>query len=176
MRAKLSFSQPEIDDLIREKAAQGGFIATSDIMRDGDELFIEVRPMTPEEKAAHDIQAQPVEVRMLSQLQTVVEKAIQVLLQEHENTRDFTDNSIMEWLEPFRTSVNRIEEAVQNLRQNDRFVAPNGAAGKEDEDEFAEARRQRFERVRKEQEEEADIERTTLKGESTEFPEDMRVT
>lgn len=199
MKAKLTFETLELVDMIRRQAAEAGFKLEGPIewgvddyndpdSPEGISAEVSVRPMTPEEKEEFDLDSAPLEERIYSELREIVEDVVTVVRQEHEDTRDSADNSVMEWLEPFRNSVGKIQEAVQKIQRGEVEYQEREPRSTEEErrqrareedvdDEFAEERRQRFDRLKREQEEEAqEVERGTVKGESTEFPEDMRVT
>jgi hypothetical protein len=205
MRAKLSFSKEELEELVRGKASGGGFVVTSDVVwhEERDEVSVEVRPMSPEERIEHDLQHRPIEEVVLHKLREVIDDLVAAMRQEHEQTRDAADTSVMEWLEPFRSLSGKILETVQTIERGGPIRPPKppsealkavraeldaqGIPYETADDEVAEVvnnaeddaaplRQARFDRVKQEIESEDHIDRVTIKGESNDFPSDKRIT
>lgn len=202
MKAKLTFSKAELEQLVKDKASKGGFVATSEVYWDNerDEVSVDVRPMSPEERLELDLQNRPIEEVVLESLRAAMDDLVMALRTEHEQTRDAVDQSVMEWLEPFRSQTGKILQIAQEIQRGGPVMpakppsqvlqalrteieeagidleALSEADEDEPEDEYAAARRARFARVKQEIESEGHVDHVTIKGESSEFPKDKRIT
>ena len=205
MKATLTFTQETLSELILAKANKSGFMIDGDVEWNEDGIAVaHVRPMTSEEKREHHIDDRPLDEVVFAQLQGIMDQVVDVVRDEHERTKDALDTSVMEWLEPFRSTVNRIESVVTSPSRMSELAqrawgieagsVPTGpplksrveelgveAAEQIAEEDLSEEevkRQARFSRLRAEMENEQEVtdDRTRLKGESEEFPDDMRVT
>lgn len=206
MKAMLTFKRETLEELIEAKAQRSGFVIDGEIEWDDGVAIAMVRPMTPVEKMEHKIDDRPMDEIVYAQLQEIMEQVVDIVRDEHDRTREAADTSVMEWLEPFRTSVNRIEAVVSapsrmseiaqrawgidpasvptgpnfvasQITEEEKQAAAEHGAG-EEIDEFEAKRQARFARLRREMAEEQEVtdDRIRIKGESDEFPEDMRNT
>jgi len=114
MKAMLTFKRETLEELIDAKATRSGFVVDGEIEWDDGVAIAMVRPMSPDEKRDHGLNDRPVEEVVFEQLRGIMDQVVDLMRDEHDRTREAADTSVMEWLEPFRTAVNRIESVVSS--------------------------------------------------------------